>query len=200
MLQIAGRKITEIAELNPRLAAVLVTGRHKGPKSYQVRTTFDTGAPGTRLSALFAEKFYHPAWVMSAYYAVERPEYMVGSAFKAQSDYYNGRIPYIDVRMEIQGADPMVICEGMGPIQNKLGYDCPRDLMDSGWVFWEDSNLRVESVLTRALAEGETPYKLCMTFNVLEISGCCSYVNLGDCEAKEILTRHGYPIGQECGT
>lgn len=198
-MKVLGKDIVDIAVTNPRLAALLLSGQFKGPKSYPLEIQFDAGAAGTRIQENFPERFYNDAWVLDFCYTVQRPQAFTGNIGKGESDVYNARMPYIDVSIYIPGPDRIQVTEGMVPLENVANFgDSDRHFMDRGWVFSRESNMQVTAVLTRGLVEDEVPYRVVLTVNVLELSGC-RYPAITQERAIAMLQDSGIELPACCG-
>ncbi len=197
-------QIQELISCNPRLAYILARSNPLMlPNSYTMPCVFETGAEGDHIEPVLSQSFVKDAWVKSVFYSLERPHYLAGSPFKQQADDYATRNPYVTIETFTEGWDEEVQTQGPQPIQNVFspaGTSSIKGFMNhKGYVFVRDTTFKARLVLTRTLdvVNGEVPYKINVTFLVMEIKGC-SMRGISRLEALLKLKEMNYCVSDEC--
>lgn len=183
--------IRTIALINPQLAYMILNGGGLFPTQYKIKVSFETATVDQTLFGQLTERLYNPTWIKEVSYTVRRPQYAMGSLFKTQSDYFTTKQPYVDVRVQITGANRInVPTEFFVPLES-----LPLLAQKKLWTVPEDGNVLIDFNLKRQLsvADGlkETPYEVDVTLNCLEIIKGKVYMQAYQ-EARTWLVENGW--------
>ncbi len=161
--------VRSIAMINPRLAYMLVRGHQLVPRAYNIVGTFQAVTDGQTIQGALQERMYQDAWIREFRYTIKRKDFINGNAYKGQSDYFNMKMPYINVDFRIHGEDKYQLTNEFTPLENVCN---DASIFGNAWVITRDQNLQVQFTNTRTFAGTEVPYEVTLTMLVYELSGC----------------------------
>lgn len=187
---------------NPQLGAALLRlkGTQKRIGFQTLKVTIPSGTPGVPYEATFPTTLGEDFYVLDVRSTVQRPNYLAGSAQKAQSDYFNALGPCIDVRMEVVGGVPgrkyllndfSAALEIIAPNANGQGKSliCGMDA-----VLEYSQTVKAQFVLTRSYGATELPLSVQVSFVGWSL-GCAQYDRMPMAEAVAYLAGQGGKIG-----
>lgn len=187
---------------NPQLAATLLSlkGTQKRIGFQTLKVTIPSGTPGVPYEATFPTTLGEDFYVLDVRSTVQRPNYLAGSAQKAQSDYFNALNPGIDVRMEVVGGLPgrkyllndfSAALEIIAPNANGQGKSliCGMDA-----ILEYSQTIKATFVLTRSYGATEIPATVQVSFVGWSL-GCAQYDRMPLDRAIAALAGHGGKVG-----
>lgn len=157
-----------IALAHPRLGAMITRGAYVQPLALTIQFQFSTtaintdvqgtmiGTPGTT-AGVFSTIFV----CSSTNYTVERPNWMAGSVLRGQDEYFNSRVPAVNLDIQFNGP------AGFGLSYAVNISDTPIQNLDGDWVGpWVIEPRQAPTLngrITRTLSATEVPYVVSWT-------------------------------------
>jgi hypothetical protein len=180
----AAEDIRKLAIYNPKLAYMLTRGQPMSQRFYTVTAQFDTTAANQVIrNNQFDDKMFQFFWVQYILYTIKRPQFNDGVFGAREQDEYCKLNPYISIDFRLVGRERYSLTEGMTPLENVASPGSRPNPKAMDWVLTEDSNVSIDVMNTRTLADDETPYIVEITFCGKELSGC----QLSNCGWDEVV-------------
>ncbi len=153
--------IQDTAYFDPRLAWLLLScgrGNCIAPSGWEILNIegrWDSGAANTTVEGHLSDRLDTDVWVRLVTYTVRRPNFLPGSTWKAQSDYYNMKNPNIAFEMQIKSFCNYFIAQNPTPLENiGIKFEC---VCPAGLVLKCNSQIRVRYTNLRVFTEEEVP-------------------------------------------
>lgn len=153
--------IRDTAYFDPRLAWLLLScgrGNCIAPSGWEILNLlgrWDDGAANTPVQAHLSDRLDTDVWVRRVTYTVRRPNFAVGSLWKAQSDYYNMKNPNIAFEMQIKSFCNYFIAQDPTPLENiPIDFEC---VCPAGLVLKCNSQIRVTYTNLVTFTDDEVP-------------------------------------------
>lgn len=129
------------------------------------------------------------SWIFDVRYTVRRPNWLPGSALKAQSDYYNALNPNIDVALTITSYQHYTVSADETPLENfaqRFECQCPGGII----LAFGCQGIDGEVTNGRTLQSTETPLEVVISLHAIMLGR--SYGALREDDREQILTAAGF--------
>lgn len=129
------------------------------------------------------------SWIFDIRYTVRRPNWLAGSALKAQSDYYNTLNPNLDIALTITSYQHYVVAADETPLENfsqRFECQCP------GGIILALGCQGIDGQITnrRTLQSTEVPLEVVISMHAIMLGR--SYGTMNEKTATEIIEAAGY--------